>query len=135
MNEQLYSLQGIIFQKGHTFGTAHKPGVGIAVTMQEAVNYSMFHAVVSTDEYEPQTLSGHMSDRWGQSTITEFIMNENGISFKKEYGGRPPIRYSFREKKDDIWYGTYTGPDCGTGTTKLIVTPINELFFTPVDEE
>lgn len=135
MNQQFYSLQGIIFQKGHAFGTAQKPGIGTAVIMQDVMNYSMFHSVVGVDENHPNTFSGGMSDRWGQSAITEFIMNENGISFTKQYSGRPPIRYSFRENKDNIWYGTYLGSDCGSGTTKLIVTPIDESFFTPPDEK
>lgn len=133
MKKQIYSLQGIIFQKSMAVGTAYMPGIGIAATINKVMNYGMFHAVVSTDEVDTRILSGMMSDRWGISVITDFIMNENGLTFQKQYENRPPINYSFRECKENIWYGTYSGPDCGKGAAKLIVTPIEESFFEPVD--
>ncbi len=135
MKKQFYSLQGIIFQEGNQFETGFKPSIGIAVIIQKVMNYSMLHGIVSTnDDSNLHILSGVMADQWGQSIIHNFIMNENGISFTKVYDQRLPINYWFREKKGDIWYGAYTGTDCGKGTAKLIVTPIDESFFFPSDE-
>jgi len=131
MKKQLYSLHGIIFQAGMVFGTATKPGVGLAVTLEKAMMYSMFHSVVGLEDEHEDEYSGTMTDKWGYSAITHFKMTDSEISFQKQYDRRPPITYSFMKKEGDVWHGTYSGRDCGEGTSKLTVVPIDESFFYP----
>ncbi len=130
--DEMYSLQGIIFQQGHAFGIGHKPGIGAAVRIEKAFNYGMFHAVVGPSEENSEELCGHMNDRWGQSKITNFQISEEGVSFTKWYTNRPPIDYVLSNKKENIWIGTWEGEDCGTGVCKCIVNEIDESFFNPV---
>jgi hypothetical protein len=132
--EKLYSLQGIIFQKGLVLGLGEKSGIGIAVKIQQAINYGMFHAIVGPSEEDPKILCGHMSDRWGNSKITDFKISEEELSFTKWYENRPPIDYTFVFKKENVYHGVYEGDDCGTGLCKCIVNEINKSFFDPNEE-
>ncbi len=125
MKTQLYSIQGIIFQSGHTHGIGYKPGIGEAVTIQDAMIFAMYHGVVSEEE----TLCGHMHDKWGDSQVTNFKVSETELTFSKFYDRRPEIRYRFIKKTDDVWFGSWEGEDCGTGQSKCILTPIDESFF------
>jgi hypothetical protein len=131
MKKKLYSLQGIIFQKGDFFSLGEKPGIGTAVKIEQAINYGMFHAIVGPSEEDPEILLGHMHDRWGYSVITNFILSDNELSFTKKYSGRPPIYYVFVEKNGNAWHGTYEGVDCGKGTSKCFIIETDESFFDP----
>lgn len=130
--KEIYSIQGIIFQEGSVFGLGHKPGIGTAVTIQKAMLYSMFHAVVGPSD-DGKTLCGHMNDQWGDSEITNFKISEEEMSFTKKYANRPPINYLFQpsSNKNSVWLGKYIGFDCGKGVAKCIVVPIDENFFEP----
>jgi len=125
----LYSIQGIIFQHGHVFGTAQKPGIGTAVTINDAIIFAMFHGIVGRDQIEPDMFCGQMNDKWGASDITEFQLSDTELKFKKCYRSRPEIQYLFTQKEGDVWIGEYSGRDCGRGQTKCIITPITESFF------
>lgn len=129
MEQNIFSLQGIIFQEGHDFGLANNPGMGISLTINTAMRYAMFHGVVGPNEENPTVLSGNMEDPWGQSLIHEFTISEEMITFKKQYQRRPIIDYLFKQKENGIWIGTYSGPDCGIEKTKMIVTALTESFF------
>lgn len=128
---KLYSLQGIIFQQGYAFGLGQKPGIGTAVKIQKAFNYGMFQAIIGQSEENENELCGHMSDRWGQSKITNFKLDDKELSFTKWYDRRPPIDYVFTDKKENVWLGNWEGEDCGTGPCKCVVAEIDESFFDP----
>lgn len=130
--EKLYALQGIIFQKGFSFAIGEKPGIGTAAKIEQTFNYGMFHAVIGPSSENPEILCGHMSDRWGNSIITDFMISEKELSFAKRYTNRPAIHYIFGNKEDGTWKGIYEGPDCGRGTCKCVVIEINESFFDPM---
>lgn len=95
----------------------------------------MFHAVIGPNDEDPEIMSGNMSDPWGQSLIHDFTFSENAISFKKQYQRRPLIDYLFKEKKDGVWIGTWSGPDCGIGKAKMIITPLDQTFFDHPDQK
>ena len=130
MKKTLYSLQGIIFQSNKALTLGYKPGIGTAVMIQDIINYSMFHSIVSTDDENPSSglLTGAMHDRWGDSIITDFRMTPNHIGFTKTYFGRPAIYFNY-PKHDVHWEGKYHGADCGSGNTKIMVIEIEESFF------
>ncbi len=130
--EKLYSLQGIIFQRGYAFGLGQKPGIGTAVKIMQTINHGMFHAIIGPSEENPKELCGQMNDCWGQSKITNFQITDEELSFTKWYERRPPIDYVFTNKKENVWHGMYEGEDCGMGTCKCIVNEIDELFFEPM---
>lgn len=123
----IYLIQGIIFQAGPIFLTGNKPGVGTAVFVQEAMHHGIFNGVVGGDKHT-EFFSGEMTDKWGDSKITNFKIDGNRLTFVKTYKNRPGINYEFTQK-GDIWYGSYSGPDCGTGKSKCILTPVNESFW------
>jgi len=68
----LYSIQGIIFQEGVAYGTGYKLGVGIAVTIQKAMNFAVCQGIVGPDENKSEVFCGSMNDMWGDSVITDF---------------------------------------------------------------
>ncbi len=123
----IYLIQGIIFQTGPLFSTRNKPGIDTAVFVQEAMHHGIFNGAVGGDEHA-ESFSGEMTDKWGNSKITDFIINGNKLTFVKKYERRPGINYEFT-KKGDIWYGSYDGPDCGTGKSKCVLTPVDESFW------
>lgn len=128
--EKFYTIQGIIFQQGRIFGLGNKLGIGTAVKIQEAMIYAMFHAVIGPSE-EGESFCGHMSDRWGNSAITNFKISDEELSFTKHYEDRPPINYLYGKKDGNVWFGGYAGINCGRGISKCVVLPINEYFFDP----
>lgn len=71
-----------------------------------------------------------MSDHWGDSLITEFVADSKSVSFIKKYKQRSDIiNYSFKQKKGDIWVGTWnmnkSGITNSTGTAELTLTPFD----------
>ncbi len=130
MKKQLYLIQGIIFQNGNILGTAYKPGIGVAVSIQKVMIYAICNGIVGPSAVK-EIYNGHMTDKWGESGITDFKISDTELSFTKNYANRPPIEYYFDKKEGNIWLGSYQGRDCGTGDSKFIVTEINESFFEP----
>ena len=134
MKRPLYALQGLFFKRNWRFGTAVDPMLGIRATINEQEEFTMFHALIGKDGDEKQ-FSGMMSDRYGSAAIEDFVMTETEMSFTKTYLKRgDPIWYAFKEKKDGIWYGTWSGPSVGTGAAKCIVNETDESFLFPVKE-
>ena len=127
--KKIYSIQGVIFQRGHIYGTAYKPGIGIAATIKNAMIYAMFHGVVGPDETAPETFCGSMTDKFGDSQIAGFQVTNKELRFDKYYKNRPVIHYIFTKKEGDVWLGTYSGEDCGKGETKCTLTCLDETFF------
>jgi len=130
MEKKLFSIQGILFQEGHALGLGDKPGVGLAVKIQKAMVYAIYHGVVGPSE-DGESFCGQMHDRYGDSEISELLIGDTFLQFTKKYQNRPPILYSFREKNGNVWIGTWMGDDCGVGKSKCIVTQIEESFFDP----
>ena len=135
MKNSHYSLHGIIFQEGYHFGIADKPGIGAAATINKAMNYAMFHGVIHPTELYSDIYEGELSDYWGPSVITDFLIKEDSISFKKQYTGKPVIDYHFRKCEEGVWFGVHSSAYTGKGTAKLIMIPVDESFFSPVDME
>lgn len=129
--KKFYLIQGVIFQEGSFFSLGNKLEIGVAVKIHKAMFYAMFHAVVGSSDDEKEVFCGQMNDKWGDSEITDFKMSKKELSFTKKYENRPPINYFFNIKAGNVWMGRYTGADCGKGTSKCIVTPVNEYFFKP----
>lgn len=126
-------MEGIIFQKGHAFGTALDPEIGIRARIQEFLNYGVFHSIIfSTPDADLSKVCGEMQDKWGSSEITEFQLNENHLQFVKTYKNRPAgIQYHFSKGENDLWIGRYTGIQTGKGTAKLYLREITADFFQP----
>ena len=129
---KIYLIHGIIFQMGECYSIDNKPGIGAAVKAQKAMLYAIFHGIVNKLEHE-KTHSGEMKDQWGKSTITDFIVEADTMSFTKHYEKRPPIYYKFYRNPANsrIWEGGYTGEDSGIGTCKCILNVVDEDFFLP----
>lgn len=130
MNTGTFLLSGIIFQNGFGFGTAIDPSIGLRAIMKVQTNFSTFQGIIANGE-------GSMTDRWGESGISFFKSDGNGITFEKTYPGRLAIKYVFKHKAkiENIWYGAYEGEDSGKGLAKLIVTPLPEDFFHEFEAE
>jgi hypothetical protein len=128
---RLYLVQGIIFQQGHTFGLGNKPGIGTAVTIQNAMHFALCNGIMGSDEETPDLYGGVLNDRWGDSDISEGSLTETELKFTKRYKNRSPIYYVFNKKVENVWYGTYSGKDSGTGSSKIILTEINSSFLEP----
>lgn len=60
------------------------------------MNYAMFFGVVGPS-MDSETLSGQMTDRTGDSIITELKIEDDVLSFTKTYHGRPSISYKLRK--------------------------------------
>ncbi len=136
MERNLYALQGIIFQQGKIFGTAYDQSIGIVATIKDAMIFAMFHGIVGSSKDNEKGFCGSMNDKWGESKITNFRLSDSELSFTKQYlikgmpyTGRPVIEYVFDKKEGGIWFGTYSGQDCGEGKSKCVVTKIKESFF------
>ena len=135
MKKTLYALQGVFFQKNWGMGTAIDPLIGVRATITSQLQFTMFHGLVGKEPME-ENFSGMMNDRYGDAALTDFVLTDTEMSFTKKYLKRnDPIRYEFKEKKDGIWYGTWSGPAVGAGTAKCIVNETNELFFAPINAE
>lgn len=115
MKKKLYFVNGIIFQKG--------------------VPPVIYNGIIEPKKDQPESLYGNMIDRWGESKITKFQLNETELKFSKQYHGRPIIDYHFTKKEENIWVGGYSGIDCGEGESKCVVTCIDESFFENKKEE
>lgn len=133
MSKKIYLLQGIIFQEGYVFGLGYKTRIGFAATSNKAMRFSLFQGVVGSSSIDSSNYFGNMVDKWGESDITNFSMNEseNILTFEKHYPNRPLIKYFFDKKEGQTWLGTYKGSDSGSGSAKLIVTESDEGFFIP----
>jgi len=129
--KKIYLIQGIIFQNGHVFGTAYKPGLGIASTIHDALIFSMCQGIVGPNPENEEVLFGTMQDKWGKSEITNFKISEGELTFIKQYKGRPIINYRFKKNGGNVWHGQYEGVDCGKGESKCILTEIDESFLNP----
>lgn len=132
--KKLLSIQGVFFQGVFDPFIAQKPGIGTAVALRKIVEYSMYYAIVYPHDTHDDIFVGAMSDRYGYSTITELKISDTELSFTKTYDGRPPIYYSFTKTSDNTWEGTWQGTDCGNGTSRCIITEIDESFLL-IDEE
>ena len=126
---KIYLLQGIIFQNGSIYGIGNKPGIGSAATIKPAMIFAMFHGIVGPNVLNE--LTGEMSDKWGESSITNFELTENTLTYIKHYNCRPPIHYSFTKKEDGSWSGKYSGIDCGEGEANIHVVETFESFLSP----
>ena len=133
MKQQIYLIQGIFFQKGHTFGLANKPGIGTAVTISDTLLHSVFSGVIVSEDNDSTQLVGEMMDHYGKSVIMHFMVSVNKVSFIKTYKHRGDIiEYVFTKKRGNIWIGGYNGRSTGEGDAHLILTPVEESFFEPM---
>jgi len=130
MKKQIYLIQGIIFQENPVLKLANKQDVEFALEIAIAMMFTMFHGIVGPLN-EGEGFGGQMHDRWGDSLIVDFKINEDELEFTKKYEKRPPIFYSFKKGKGDVWIGGWHGPDCGNGKCKCVVVSADEAFLVP----
>ena len=128
MKQKFYSIQGFIFQEGNILAVGIKSGASTSFNLEKAMIRAMFNSIVGPSE-EENVFCGNMSDIWGDSEIKDFKINTAELSFTKYYANRPPIFYSFKKDKSNIWIGGYFGDDCGEGISKCLVSEIDESFF------
>ncbi len=149
MIKQLYSITGVLFQQRRGFDLeldSVSDSSELIMKISSVMNFAMFFGIVGPSP-DSESLSGHMTDRFGESVITDFAIGAETLTFTKTYGGRPSIFYEFKNEviseevvglpdlnlsnDQEVWFGKYSGPDCGSGKFKCIITPIKESFFIP----
>lgn len=130
--KKLYFLQGIIFANGLIAGSSGEQSIGIAPKIKRAVRTGVFQAITGLEE-DPENLSGYMNDYWGNSKVTNFKISDEELSFTKNYEDNSTVmNYLYNKKDGEVWLGEYTSTDCGNGTSKCIVVPIDENFLESV---
>lgn len=128
--KKLLLIQGVFFQATRGFSIGYLPGIGSIATIEKALKQGIYSAIVGPDKIASpsDTFSGHMHDYVGYSSVTDLVMTESELTFTKNYPGRHPIYYEFKEKKGNVWTGIWKGQDCGRGVTRCIVTEIEDTF-------
>lgn len=127
---RLYLIQGFFFQRRGLVGIRHTIEGAIAVIQQGLVR-DQFAGVLFPSDQDPEEYNGLMSDRIGESELSDVVITEDEFSFTKKYTFRDdPIRYTFHNE-GDIWVGTYTGPAVGSGTANCILTKVSKDLFDP----
>ena len=127
MSQRVYFLQGV---KTGTFSVdAISEDVYPQPPVVKTNQYQFYHVVVVGDG--GYCSGGGYNTRHGATRIVSFKISDTEISFEEHIGGNHEnIKYSFLEKKDNVWHGTYSPHlvDADSVTAKLILTPIEETF-------
>lgn len=133
MKDEIYLLQGVFFFEDSSLGIGYDLLIGERATIQTFQAYATFQAVISPYVDGCEGFGGGMSDRFGESLLSDVKISEKKISFAKQYKNRPPIYYQFENKggKGTWWEGTYKGKDTGEGLAHCLVQIVNNSFFMP----
>lgn len=83
--------------------------------------------------------SGFMMDAFGISALYYWSAGSYTIRFQKEYDQNEGsefratglIHYELARQSDDLWVGSYTGEDAGTGPVRCKILKVNESFVVP----
>ena len=135
--QEIYLLQGIFFYHGFAgFGIGFDPGIGERVTVETETQYDMFNGIVSFRKDNSYKLGGVMSDRFGDSELTDIAVSKDIFYFTKRYlktiSSPKPIFYEFKRKNEQgIWQGRYKGESTGEGSAQCIINVVDEDFFLP----
>lgn len=127
--KKMYLLHGFMFPNEFAHGTS----IGAPETLKEFIQYS-FSGVIGSSETETKDLSltGIMLDKWGEAVISDFTETQERVMFQKKYDKEDRlIIFEFTENTGDFWIGKYLTNNEWSGTARLIITPINHLFFNP----
>ena len=126
---KIFAIAGTFFQTSERLSIRHHSeteGGTAAVLTQESMSYAFsghFSAHPRGNCY------GQMLDAYGPSTL-EGALTEDRFSFVKTYlrtGNN--VWYNYQKSRRGIWVGTYDGDHVSPGTTRCILTELEESLF------
>ncbi|MEK7135989.1 MAG: hypothetical protein AAB821_00135 [Patescibacteria group bacterium] len=125
-------IQGLFFQNYLGLGLGVSPEGPIAV-IRSGLGRFMYSGVIWQDpEYPHDGFVGQMWDNYGASELSDVLVYEDEVGFTKKYERRADlIRYTFRVRESQTWFGEYEGKACGKGTSSCILTDVPDGFFQP----
>jgi len=110
-----------------------------SIVLQPRKIEALFHGFIGKERVE-KNVDGYMNDLFGQSAITEFLLSETRLTFRKVYldNASTPILYRldyYNENKNGCAFfsgGWSVGIDefvIAQGKAKCILTKIPDNFF------
>jgi hypothetical protein len=117
-NQSLFLVQGVFFFA--YFG--------------EPLCYYHFSGMIHPSESKDSVLAGQLTDRFGDSILSNVRIDEKIVSFTKIYKHRAdPIFLVLRKssKMHNLWVGTYAGEKTGAGKVNCFITEVPLEFLTP----
>lgn len=134
-----YLIQGVFFQRTDGLRLSCEPVVGMTLWHQRYMGNFFFSGLIQRDPHHVLGgYKGHLSDRYGESTLTDIDLAYDMLRFNKTYTGRNyAIEYQFTLQKDGTWLGMYISKETGAGCSRCVLAPITEEFFTvpPIPQE
>lgn len=127
----MYLIHGVFFQNQEWLSTTHRSPNDQGPLIESGITYEQYAGAIYRPA-DPNQLVGVMTDRWGASEITNFVMTESVLCFTKKYVNRSDlIAYAFKLRDEMTWVGEYDGPEVGSGISQCVVTKVADDFFSP----
>lgn len=124
----VYLIQGVFFQGARHIHHGRDGGIAFPIANSGIAAFHFAGIIRSDPDSVHSRLTGSMHDVFGQSTLSEIIMEETGIRFTKNYPGRDPVFYGLRKQPDGTFLGKYEGK-MGSFTARCIIAQVPEDFF------
>lgn len=133
-------ISGFFCQRDPRYHIGFAPGLGAVAVGSEDVASIFFGGFIRQHDSDPEgVLSGAMFDDYGASELSEVVINDNELRFRKRYLRRgvqgPAIDYVFRPANDgsNTWVGEYfLGLGAGgelKGLARCVITEVNSQPF------
>ena len=132
-----YFINGIFFQQKEGLELGLDPLDGVAVFVTNNLVQFPFAGYFQTDPKSVlKSLTGWISDVFGDARITNIQISEGALEFDKRYTNtNADIHYSFRKLPDGTWIGTYEHPGAGIGASRCVLIEVSESFFDAQETE
>lgn len=130
MQTEFVLIHGVFFQDREWLGLDTRPVEGVVAVINRGLCRYQFAGVL--ERYPQGQLVGEVQDAFGEAEVSNVILTETALKFRKKYSKRADyIYYVFTKQPDGTWVGIYTGDVVGSGTARCILTPVSGTFFTP----
>ncbi|MES3005586.1 MAG: hypothetical protein V4664_01415 [Patescibacteria group bacterium] len=109
-------------------------GVFFFAYFEEPLLYYHFAGMIHPSEDEASILVGQLTDKFGDSTLSDVCIGDEEITFTKQYARRRDIiHYCLRKASTplNLWVGTYKGTGTGTGRVNCLITEVPMGFLSP----
>ena len=118
MNQRLFMIQGVFF-----FAYPNRP-----------LSYYHFAGMIHPSESEPNALAGALTDKFGDSVLSDVNIGDYEVTFAKMYMSRIDIIRCSLSKVlhlPNVWRGTYEGLATGKGQINCLITEVPVEFLSP----
>ena len=122
-------ITGVFFQDVKNLRVGHDEKIEARVMLQDVELQALFIGVIGSvrDTGELRVnIDGVMNDHYGSSTIHNFVLTKNKLTFLKIYDRTgTPVKYSFKKGNDKFWAGTWKNPQM-EGITRCAISDVGE---------